>query len=240
MTKRRKKKYRLKKWVKITLWISFVISVLTIVSLIIFDKYKASLPKEETIPDISTLRLEYNNPDIMARIVIKGINLDALVTKTTDNDYYLAYDINKKKSIIGNPFIDYRNNDDLAHEKQINIYSHNVRDKQYREYYPFAKLENLLNRETFIKSSDITIYTDNRILKYQLYAVKVITKEENEHMRLSFNSELEWQDHIDKLLSNHKYCKKDCKLDRMDDILVLQTCYYEMEDAYILVIAKKI
>lgn len=240
MTKRRKKKYRLKKWVKVTLWISFIISILTIASLLIFNKYQESHNKEETIPDISSLRLEYQNSDIMARIEIPDLGIDTLVTKTTDNEYYLQHDINKKKSIIGNPYIDYRNNNDFAHEKQINIYSHNVSNKQYREYYPFAKLEDLLNQRIFNKTNDITIYTDNRILKYQLYAVKIITKEDNEHMRLFIPTTTEWQNHLDTMLSNHKYCKGNCQLDNLDDILILQTCYYEMDDAYILVIAKKI
>ena len=164
MTKR-KKKYRLKRWVKVTLWISFIISVMTILSVTVYKKYRENNKHDDIIPDISTLRLEYSNTDIMARIVIPSINLESLVTKTDNNEYYLNHDIYKKTSIIGNPYIDYRNNSDLAHEKQINIYSHNVENKQYADYYPFAKLENLLNKDVFNKSNDITIYTDNRILK---------------------------------------------------------------------------
>ena len=240
MTKRKKKKYRLKRWVKVTLWISFIISIMTILSVTIYKKYKENLHKETIIPDISTLRLNYNNTDIMARIVIPSINLESIVTKTNDNEYYLKHDINKKSSIIGNPYIDYRNNDDLAHEKQINIYSHNVDNKEYAEYYPFAKLENFLNKDTFNKSSDITIYTDNRILKYQIYAIKIITKEENEHMRLTPVDSLSWQTHLDALLTDYKYCKKNCKLEVDDDILILQTCYYHEKDSYIILIAKKI
>lgn len=240
VNKKKRKRYRLKKWVKVTLWISFIISVLTITSILIFEKYKNNIPKDKEIPDISTLRLNYQNTDIMARIVIDNINIDAIVTKTSDNEYYLEHDLNKKKSIIGTPYIDYRNNNDLAHEKQINIYSHNVRDKQYKDYYPFSKLEQLLDMGTFNKSSDIIIYTDNRILKYQIYAIKIITKEENEHMRLITSKNTEWQNHLDILLNNYKYCKGNCKLDIDDDILVLQTCYYQMDDAYILVIARKI
>ena len=240
MQKKKKKKYRLKKWVKVTLWVSFVISLLTIISVLLFNKYQERTPNNKEIPDISTLRLEYNNPDIMARITVDSIQLEALIAKTTDNEFYLEHDLNKKKSVVGNPYFDYRNSSDLAHEKQINIYSHNVENKQYSDYYPFAKLETLLNRDTFNKASDITIYTDNRILKYQIYAVKIVNSSENEHMRLVLNNLIEWQEHYNMLLKNTKYCKKNCQLDADDDILVLQTCYYQEKDAYILVIAKRI
>lgn len=184
--------------------------------------------------------MAYNNPDIMARLTIESIGIDVLVTQTIDNDYYLEHDINKTKNDTGNPFFDYRNNSDFAYEKQINIYSHNVRNKQYSEYYPFSKLESLLNSETFNKNNEIIIYTDNRILKYQIQAIKVITSKENEHMRLINYNEKEWQNHLNKMISNYKYCKHNCTLDNEDDILVLQTCYYEIDDSYIIVIAKKV
>ena len=238
--KRRRKKYRLKKWVKKTLFAIFILIILVIVIKVLVSKYLNNHHDDKVITDISVLRKQYDNTDIVARIMIDNIKLDAIVTKTTNNDYYLEHDIYKNKSLTGNPFIDYRNSSDIAHDKQVNIYSHNVENKEYSDYYPFSKLERLLDKDIFNKNNEIFIYTDNRILKYQIYAIKIITEKENEHMRIKTNSIDEWDQHLDRLLANTKYCLDDCKLDSNDDLLILQTCYYDPEETYMIVIAKKV
>ena len=59
-------------------------------------------------------------------------------------------------------------------------------------------------------------------------------------MRIKTNSMDEWDQHLDRLLANTKYCLDDCKLDSNDDLLILQTCYYNPEETYMIVIAKKV
>ena len=117
--KRRRKKYRLKKWVKKTLFAIFILIILVIVIKVLVNKYLNEHNDDKVITDISVLRKQYDNTDIVARIMIDNIKLDAIVTKTTNNDYYLEHDIYKNKSLTGNPFIDYRNSSDIAYDKQV-------------------------------------------------------------------------------------------------------------------------
>ena len=58
-----------------------------------------------------------------------------------------------------------------------------------------------------------------------------------QHMNLSFTQE-EWKKHIEWINNNSLYDDANFSLD--DDILIMQTCYYEPDDSYLLVVAKKI
>ena len=229
--KRRKKRYHLKKWVKVTFNI--------IIELAILFVFLTLGKKDNTIVntnDINELRIKYDNDEVIAKLVIPEINLETVLTKTDNNDTYLEYNAYKKIDSYGNPFIDYRNDIPLDTQKQINIYGHNIRN----EKLPFSKLEYLLEREIFDSTKYLFLYTDNNLLVYNIYAIKVITKVENEHMRLLFTDDNAYEIHLNKLLENTKYCRDNCNLDIEDDILVIQTCNFKPKDTYIIVIAKKI
>ncbi len=229
--KRRKKRYHLKKWVKVTFNIIIELAILFV--FLMLGK------KDNTIVstyDINELRIKYDNDEVIAKLVIPEINLETVLTKTDNNDTYLEYNAYKKIDSYGNPFIDYRNGIPLDTQKQINIYGHNIRN----EKLPFSKLEYLLEREIFDSTKYLFLYTDNNLLVYNIYAIKVITEAENEHMRLLFADDNAYKTHLNKLLENTKYCRDNCNLDIEDDILVIQTCNFMPKDTYIIVIAKKI
>lgn len=238
--KKRRVKRRIKKWVKITVFI--LISLVILISITIFInnyfKKQNDLLLDKKIP-IETLKKAFHNDDIRARLVIKDIGLDAVITKSTNNVYYLKYNAYKKPSKYGNPFLDYRNHNNLDSEKQINIYGHNIYDELSSKNQPFAKLENYLDYNTFEKDNRIMLYTDKETLMFKVYAVKIITESEREHMIINDLNEEQWIQHYENLLSNTKYCKDECKLDKEDNILVLQTCHFDPKNSYILVIAKK-
>ena len=191
---------------------------------------------ENSIPDLRNI---YNNQDIIAELKIPSISLDSVITKTTDNKFYLNHDAYKNNSILGNPYIDFRNEDNLDNEKQINIYSHNSSNSDYQDKLPFYKLENYLDKSVFENSSDIYLLTEEKQIKYQIVAVKVITSN-NEHMILDTSNSDKWVKHIDNLLKDTVYCNDNCKLSKDDKLLILQTCHYNPVGSYLLVIAKKI
>lgn len=196
--------------------------------------------KEETyISPINDLISKYNNSDIIAELKISSIGLDDIITKTDNNEFYLKHNIYKKSSIIGNPYIDYRNGNNLDKERQINIYGHNSNNKSNKAKFTFSKLENYLNKDTFNNSDYIYLYTKDKLIKYEVYAVKII-KNDNEHTILDSVSDTKWQSHLDKLLKNTLYCKDNCSLKSDDQLLILQTCYFKPSGSYILVIARKV
>ena len=49
-----------------------------------------------------------------------------------------------------------------------------------------------------------------------------------------------WKEHLDKLLTNTKYCNSDCSLDGDSQLLILQTCNYQPNGSFLLVIARKV
>lgn len=189
---------------------------------------------------IDELQETYNNTDILAELKIESINLDTVITKSTDNEYYLKHNAYRQRSDFGNPYIDYRNSNDLTSERQINIYSHNFYNKEYSDYLPFSKLEKYLNKDVFDIAKDIYLYTDTKLMHYEVYAIKIITKENNEHMIMDASSNAKWQTHLDNLLKDTKYCTDDCHLDNNTNLLVLQTCNYNPNGSFMLVIARKV
>lgn len=196
------------------------------------------IEQKGTIKTIDEYRSEYNNNDIIARLVIKDLEIDTLIAKTSNNTYYLDHDLNKKESNLGSPFIDFRNSNNLSNERQINIYSHNSDYYEYQEQLPFYRLEKLLNEEPFNNAGNIELYTDNEIMKYEIFAIKIVTTD-NEHTVLDSKSEEKWEIHLNKLLSDTKYCKGNCRLGVDEKLLILQTCNYNPKGSYIILIAKK-
>ena len=194
---------------------------------------------EVYVSQIDDYKSEYNNEDIVAELKIDGIGLDTVVTKGNNNDYYLNHDAFKNESIFGNPYVDFRNEFPLDEERQINIYSHNFKGDKYDDLLPFSKLESYLNEQVFSDSSDVNLFIADKAIKYEVYAVKIITTD-NEHTIIDSSSDERWQHHLDNLLSDTLYCKDDCHLSSNEKILVMQTCNYNPEGSFLLVIARKI
>ena len=53
-------------------------------------------------------RREFNNDDIIGRLIIEGLDIDNLLVQTTDNDYYLRRLLDGTYNVMGSMFIDYR------------------------------------------------------------------------------------------------------------------------------------
>lgn len=197
------------------------------------------IKQETTIKKISEYRSENDNDDIIARLVIKDLEIDTLITKANNNSFYLNHDINKNESNLGNPFVDFRNSDNLSNERQINIYSHNSDYSVYQEQLPFYKLEKLFDKDNFDKVKSIELYTEEQKMEFEIVALKIITTD-NEHTVLDSKSNERWKKHLDNLLSDTKYCRDDCKLNLEDKLLILQTCNYNPQGSYIILITKKL
>ena len=195
--------------------------------------------QETPIKKISEYRSEYDNKDIIARLVIEDLEIDTLITKSSNNSFYLNHDIHKNESNLGNPFIDFRNSNNLSNERQINIYSHNSDYSVYQEQLPFYKLEKLFDKDSFDKVKKVELYTEEEKIEYEIIALKVVTTD-NEHTILDAKSNERWEQHLDKLLSDSKYCRDNCKLNLEDKLLLLQTCNYNPQGSFIILITKKI
>lgn len=179
--------------------------------------------------DLSYYRKYYNNKEIIARLEIPNL-LNILITKTSNNDYYLNHSIDKKYDTKGTEYMDFRVN---PLSKQINIYGHNSRTYDLS----FRKLENFLNEEFFQKNEYILLQHDNGYRIYQIFSIKKV-RTDYTHMNVEVK-ENNFKNHIQKLQNNSLYSRK-VEYNELSNILVLQTCSYEKEISFYIICALEI
>ena len=193
--------------------------------------------KTEYINELPQLRETYGNNDILGKIEIPDLNINSLITRTVNNLYYLNYNIHKQKDDIGNPFFDFRNKD-LNNDRQINIYGHNTDNEKIVDKLPLINLEAYNDEYVFNNYKNVYLYLDERKVTYKVIAVKVVNESDNEHMKLLFTNDEDFENHVNKLLSGSKY-KDNEKINREDKLLVVQICHFNPKGTYLLIICKK-
>ena len=82
--------------------------------------------KKEKVEDVAVnvmeqYRIQYNNSDIVALLDIPNTNINTVVPRGEDNEFYLNHSPDKQENSLGSVFLDYRNNllvpfcEDLLH-----------------------------------------------------------------------------------------------------------------------------
>lgn len=94
---------------------------------------------EKTQIDFETLKSI--NSDVKAWIEVENTNINYPILQTTNNDYYLKHDINKKYSSCGSIFLDCDSNGDFT-DKNTVVYGHNLLNGKM-----FAELEKVVSGE---------------------------------------------------------------------------------------------
>ena len=179
---------------------------------------------------IAAYQKEFNNTDIIAEISIENTDLKTPVVQGSDNDYYLHHLLNKEKNDLGSVFLDYRN---TITDRKILIYGHNSENI----YTEFHLLENYLDPSYYPDHANIFLKTDNNIYQYQIFSVYIATTD-YQHVNLNFNDTTYYK-HLTWLKQQSIY-ETNVGIEADIEILVLQTCYFEIEDSYLIIAAKKI
>lgn len=208
-----------------------VFAIVSISSLIFSNINLDNINSFDFINFIDGLILKYGNNDIVGKLVINSLDVDTPIVQGKDNLYYLKYDEYKNENSKGAIFIDYRNNIDI--DRKLLIYGHNSRESDTI----FKKLESYLSFDFFSNSDnrEVEINTRNKKMIYEVSSVFVVDKDFS-HMDLSFSLD-EWNSHIDWINNSSIY---DIELNYSDEIIIMQTCYYEPDNSFLLVILKKI
>lgn len=179
------------------------------------------------------LRNYYDNENIIGRLLIVDLDIDTILTKTTNNKYYLTHNLYNKVSTLGNTFVDYRT--DLS-SKQINIYGHN----STKYDVPFKRLEKYLNYENYQNNKIVIIEGENGQSKYEIFSVNIVASDNEEHLNVDFDTDEEWLSHFTKLKQDSIY-DTGVSVNGEDNILVLQTCLFNSsKKSYLIINAKKI
>lgn len=168
--------------------------------------------------------------DIIGHITIKDTSIDEPITQTTDNEYYLTHNAKKEEDKEGSVFLDYRNQ---IKDKKLLLYGHNSKTKTA----PFKELETYLEETYYKEHPNITLTLQGKKANYIIFSVMLIEKTDYRHTQLKFEEE-EYLEHLIWLKESSRY-NTNVEVKGDDSILLIQTCYYEPEESYLLIIAKK-
>ncbi|MBR5662962.1 MAG: class B sortase [Bacilli bacterium] len=224
-------KHKIKKIITILLFIIFTISFFySLYRIIIWRKNNKDNSRiNETLHkyistdsnekyNIDFDKLKELNSDTVAYLKLENTNIDYVVVRTVNNDYYLDHNFEKKYNHSGWIFMDYKNKLDGS-DKNIIIYGHNTVDKSM-----FGSLHKTLDKNWFNDNKDsvLIFVTPSEINKYKIFSTYKIDNEEY-YLKTSFNSDSEYLKFLNTLKSR-SYYDYGVELDENDQIITLSTC----------------
>ena len=173
---------------------------------------------KENSRNINFASLQDENNDIIGWIEIPGTVVDYPIVQTLNNDYYMDYNVIKKKSRVGAIFMD---SDNYSFE-DVNtvIYGHNLTNGTM-----FAALHKYEKESFYEKNKYINIYTPKGQLTYEIFAVY-----ERDDSRILYQADFDnkeyYQSYLDSVLNgdNKYYILEDIKVTTDDNIISLSTC----------------
>ena len=171
---------------------------------------------EETY-DIDFAKLKEKNSDTIGFIKVNGTDIEYVIVKAQDNDYYLRHNFEKQENVAGWIFADYRNKFDGT-DKNIIIYGHNMRTGKM-----FATLKNVLDNKWQNEENNryITFITENEVAKYEVFSVYEI-EDEDYYITTEF-SDGSFEQFVNKLKSRSLY-DFGVDISEQDSIITLSTC----------------
>lgn len=187
-------------------------------------------PKLSCKEKLDEYRVQYNNYDIVAEVEVVGTTIKSIVTQTGDNEFYLNHSLSKEYDPVGVVFMDYRVN---INSRKILLYGHNSQTIDT----VFHRLENYLNKDFYDLHPNITLYTDEDTFLYKIFSVMIVVND-YQYFLTDFTDEM-WLPHLNNLKSRSIY-DTGVSLDKDDEVLILQTCFYNPMNSYLVISAKKI
>lgn len=192
-------------------------------------KYEKIANNVEETNVILEYQKQFNNDDILGELSIPNTNLKVPVAQSSNNEYYLNHLLDKSYNTLGSIFLDYRNK---ITDRKIIIYGHNSQNVVTE----FQLLEKYINKDYYDSHSDIYIKTVDDEYHYKIFSVYIAVTDYR-HVNLKLAGD-KYTNHLSWLKSQSIY---DTSVEVNDeDILVLQTCYYEPMGSYLIVAAKKV
>ena len=190
---------------------------------------------KENMPEIATLKQNYNNNNIVGYVYIPNTDIDEVVAQYKDNDYYLNHNLYNNKDVKGSIFLDYRMK--INEGRKNIIYGHNSSNLDV----PFRELENYYDKNYFDKNRYIYVRSADVINKYEVFSLFVETSDWT-YTKVNFESDEEWLKHIN-MLKDRSWYDTGVEVNENDRILILQTCshhkdYTKYKNKYFLVISK--
>ena len=162
--------------------------------------------------------LQSLNSDVDGWILVEGTDIDyPVLYDTSDNYFYLDHTRTGNYSIHGSIFVEEYNSRDFQDFNTV-VYGHNSSDKTM-----FAPLHKFEDEDFFEANDTITIYTEDSVLTYQIFAAYV---RDNEHLMqyYSYDTEEDRQNYIDDIYDHDGFFNYDVEITPDDRIITLSTC----------------
>lgn len=156
------------------------------------------------------------NPDVVGWIKIDGTVINYPVLQTSNNDYYLSHDLNKKKNVNGSIFMDYRNHINFP-EKHWILYGHNMKNKSM-----FMSLLNYESKWYFDHHNIIEFDTLYKNEKWQVFSAYTTTIKDD-YIQTNFKTSKDFENYINEIQKKSLY-HTNVKVSVSDRILTLSTC----------------
>ena len=172
------------------------------------------------------------NPDTIAWLKVNNTDIENVVVKTDNNEYYLKHNFEKKQNVAGWIFADYRNKFDDK-DYNIVIYGHNMRNDSM-----FGTLKNTLKEEWYKNKENkyVTLVTNSGIKKYEVFSVYE-EKVNNYYIQTEFENDSKYSEFL-KTLKNKSIYNFNTDINNTKGILTLSTC--GNDNAYRIVLHAKI
>lgn len=185
--------------------------------------------------EITKLREQYSNDDIIGKLVISGTGIDEPILQANDNSYYLNHNNYGKYQAEGSIYADYRTN---IGDRKLLIFGHSSPGWTV----PFNELERYYEKDFYDRHQFISIVSESGIDTYQIFSVYVETSNFN-YMNLKIDDAA-----YNKYLKKYKYNSlydTGVGVNDGDNIVILQTCsnhpkYSNYKKKFLLVIGKKV
>ena len=171
--------------------------------------------------DVDLAELKEKNKDTVGWINVNGTNINYPFVQTTDNDYYLSHDFNKKYNNAGWIFLDYRNN--IYNDQNVILYGHDRVNGTM-----FGPLKSILTNG-WLNSNNHTIRlsTTKENTLWQVFSIYHIPTT-SDYLYTNFNSDNEYIDFLN-MINNRSMKDFNTEINEDNKILTLSTCYNDDE-----------
>lgn len=193
---------------------------------------------DENSPQVTLMR---KNPDFKGWITISNTKIDNPIYQTYDNEYYLDHNQDKKSSVYGALFFDYRN--EISRDKidkNLVVYGHEMKNGKM-----FGELKKLRSLDFYKNNPTIEFSTIYEKSTYKIYAVFVLNSSKEDDGGYIYNilgQDFVTEDGFNSWVNQAKErslinTNVDVKLG--DDTLTLVTCCDDFTNARLVVMARK-
>jgi sortase B len=166
--------------------------------------------------------LKKRNTEVVAWLKMDSVGLSLPLVQTTNNEYYLDHDIDKRSNKLGWVFFDTRSNTEHLGMNTV-LYGHNAVNKQM-----FGSLKSLFNTDPERMSQDevLQLTTPTKEMVFQLVSVYVTEYDDWHYVDQIFTSNEEKQAFIDRLREKNELKLFDrTDLTVQDKFITFSTCY---------------